>query len=263
MKNGNTERVLTAKPTDRPAALKQLMEFSLSKGFDLVSFLEPVRRSQMRPKRDRNSVDIGPVMSLVTSDRVQSLPLTNPVENWPIAAQSAESPVPFIWRPYEPRYFSMNRLGNLRQIAVRAFFRRFRVSGAITTPVHPDDNTFGFVTWFSCSNQKAPLDEWQDMAASLQQAAADFLENLSSLPPAPASRLAHGLSEREVECLRWTALGKSSEEIGELIGRSPETVRFHLKKATKKLNANNRIHAVAIASYLQLLGDPVEVTLSD
>jgi DNA-binding CsgD family transcriptional regulator len=250
-------------PPDRPAALKQLMDFGLSKGFDLVSFLEPVRRSDSISRRPKPNIDFGPAMSLVTNDRVQSLPLTYPVESWPIAAQSAESAVPFIWRPYEPRYFSMNRLGNLRQIAVRAFFRRFHVSGAITTPVHPDQHTFGFVTWFCCSTQRPPLDEWQDMLDTLQQAAIKFLANLRELPPAPVSKPAHGLSDREVECLRWTALGKSSEEIGELIGRSTETVRFHLKNAIRKLNANNRIHAVAIASYLQLLGDPVEITLSD
>ena len=263
MNSKSAERGVPDLPADRPAALKQLMDFSLARGFDLVSFLEPVRRSDTISKRRKAGVDAVPAMSLLTADRVQSLPLTNPVESWPIAAQSAVSPVPFIWRPYESRFFTMNRLGNLRQIAVRAFFRRFRVSGAITTPVHPDSDTFGFVTWFCCAPQPPPLIEWEDMLGTLQQAATNFLTTLPGLPPAPVAKSPHGLSSRELECLRWTALGKSNEEIGELIGRSTETVRFHLKNATKKLSANNRIHAVAIASYLQLLGDPVEITLSD
>lgn len=254
------EHILAASPPDRPAALKNLMAFSTTRGFNLVAFLEPVRRSNKSTKLKSRTIDIGPVMSVVSGDRVQSLPLTNPVESWPIAAQCAASPAPFIWQPYEPEYFSMNRLAHLRQIAVRAFFRRFQVSGAITTPVHFDAQTFGFVTWFCCSKSKPPINEWQEMLAPLQQVATDFLSTLPNLPLAPVSSPAHGLSQRELECLRWTALGKSSEEIGELIGRSTETVRFHLKNATKKLNANNRIHAVAIASYLQLLGDPVDFT---
>lgn len=254
------ERIFAASPPDRPAALKNLMTFSAARGFNLVAFLEPVRRSNKPLKQKPHTVDIGPVMSVVSGDRVQSLPLTNPVESWPIAAQSAASSVPFIWQPYEPQYFSMNRLAHLRQIAVRAFFRRFQVSGAITTPVHFDEHTFGFVTWFCCSKGKPPISEWQELLAPLQQVATDFLSTLPNLPLAPVSSSAHGLSQRELECLRWTALGKSSEEIGELISRSTETVRFHLKNATKKLDANNRIHAVAIASYLQLLGDLVDIT---
>ena len=163
------ERFPVRAVADRPAALKQLMDFSTARGFNLVAFLEPVRRSNapLKKKRSRNTLDVGPVMSLVRGDRVQSLPLTNPIESWPIAAQSAASSDPFIWRPYEPSYFSMNRLAHLRQIAVRAFFRRFHVSGAITTPVHVDEQTFGFVTWFCCSKGKPPFDEWQDLLSSV------------------------------------------------------------------------------------------------
>jgi DNA-binding CsgD family transcriptional regulator len=63
------------------------------------------------------------------------------------------------------------------------------------------------------------------------------------------------LSAREIETLRWSALGKSTEEIADIIGRSAETARFHLKNAVRKLGANNRVHAIALASYRHLLGD--------
>jgi LuxR family transcriptional activator of bioluminescence operon len=55
------------------------------------------------------------------------------------------------------------------------------------------------------------------------------------------------LTDREVECLYWTSVGKTTEEIALIIGRATQTVRFHLESASKKLGAVNRASAVAQA----------------
>jgi DNA-binding CsgD family transcriptional regulator len=55
------------------------------------------------------------------------------------------------------------------------------------------------------------------------------------------------LSEREKECLRWSAQGKSSWDTGVILGISEFTVNFHIKKAMQKLETNNRIVAVVKA----------------
>jgi DNA-binding CsgD family transcriptional regulator len=65
------------------------------------------------------------------------------------------------------------------------------------------------------------------------------------------------LSEREIECLTWVALGKTDVEIGEIMGRSPTTARFHVEKAIKKLGATGRTQAAAMASQLGLIGPVV------
>lgn len=57
----------------------------------------------------------------------------------------------------------------------------------------------------------------------------------------------HGLSARETECLRWTADGKTSDQISKIISISAATVNFHLKNAVGKLGAANRHHAAIIA----------------
>lgn len=44
------------------------------------------------------------------------------------------------------------------------------------------------------------------------------------------------LTHREVSCLYWLSIGKSSEEIGIILGISKRTVDSHLCKAKKKLN---------------------------
>ena len=55
------------------------------------------------------------------------------------------------------------------------------------------------------------------------------------------------LSQREVQCLSWTAQGKTSDEISTILGLSAHTVREYLKGAIKKMNAKNKTMAVAKA----------------
>ena len=55
------------------------------------------------------------------------------------------------------------------------------------------------------------------------------------------------LTARERECLRWTADGKTSWEIGQLLNMSERTVNFHIANAMTKLDVSNRQHAVARA----------------
>jgi len=65
------------------------------------------------------------------------------------------------------------------------------------------------------------------------------------------------LSDREKACLSWTALGKSSWEIGRILAISESTVVFHIKNAMKKLGTNNRTLAAVKAMKLGLI-EPVE-----
>jgi DNA-binding NarL/FixJ family response regulator len=62
------------------------------------------------------------------------------------------------------------------------------------------------------------------------------------------------LTDREREILRLLAEGNSNEEIAERLFLSPETVRAHVVKASKKLGARNRTHAVVEAMRLSLIG---------
>ena len=67
------------------------------------------------------------------------------------------------------------------------------------------------------------------------------------LPPLPT------LSERERDVLRWTAMGKTCEEIGVILGIATRTVTFHVTSLLAKLDAVNKTHAVAKAAMLKLL----------
>jgi DNA-binding NarL/FixJ family response regulator len=55
------------------------------------------------------------------------------------------------------------------------------------------------------------------------------------------------LTKREREVLRLLADGLSNEEIGKRLFLSPETVRTHVQKAMRRLEADTRTQAVAVA----------------
>lgn len=55
------------------------------------------------------------------------------------------------------------------------------------------------------------------------------------------------LSEREREVLQLLAGGLHTQQVAGRIGRSAETVKADTKRAIGKLNADTRVHAVAIA----------------
>lgn len=55
------------------------------------------------------------------------------------------------------------------------------------------------------------------------------------------------LSPREVQCLEWTARGKTLWEVSKILGISEATAKTHLRGAIRKLGAANKTHAVARA----------------
>lgn len=61
------------------------------------------------------------------------------------------------------------------------------------------------------------------------------------------------LTAREVEVLRWTADGKTSQEVGQIMIISERTVNFHINNALLKLGANNKTSGVIKAALLRLL----------
>jgi len=66
--------------------------------------------------------------------------------------------------------------------------------------------------------------------------------------------LASGLSDREIQILRWVRDGKSNQEIGAILSISPLTVKNHMQRILRKLQASNRTQAVSKAMAMKLLG---------
>jgi DNA-binding CsgD family transcriptional regulator len=68
---------------------------------------------------------------------------------------------------------------------------------------------------------------------------------------APETQVA--LTSREKEVLRWTAEGKTSYEISQILDVSERTVNFHVNNAVAKLGTSNKTQAAVKATALGML----------
>ena len=100
------------------------------------------------------------------------------------------------------------------------------------------------------SGLRSPLDEHE--CARLVFAVLKALDSYS-LATEPPLAYYERLTVREIECLRWSASGKSSEEIAIILHISAHTVNGYLKTAMRKLDAVNRMQAVARAYRFRLI----------
>ena len=63
------------------------------------------------------------------------------------------------------------------------------------------------------------------------------------------------LSPRQIECLFWVQEGKSSRDIGVILGVSHRMVERHVFRACQRLGVRTRLQAVIRARDLGLIGD--------
>lgn len=61
------------------------------------------------------------------------------------------------------------------------------------------------------------------------------------------------LSQREIQVLRWTAEGKTSNQVADILKISERTVNFHITNAVNKLGADNKTAAAIRAALLGML----------
>ena len=79
-----------------------------------------------------------------------------------------------------------------------------------------------------------------------------LFESVARIRPSDTGRMP-SISKRELECLKLTANGYTSEEIAHVLKLSVHTANQYLASSTQKLNAVNRMHAVAKALRLGLI----------
>lgn len=71
------------------------------------------------------------------------------------------------------------------------------------------------------------------------------------------------LSGRELQCLEWVAAGKTSWEIGVILGLTERTVNFHLLNGCRKLQVFGRQAGVAQALRHGLLTGNPHLSVND
>ena len=178
---------------------------------------------------------------------------------WRNSRIALDSPLTAACR-FESQPFWVNALGfhtgqrnaYLDAIDLTNFEHRAMTWAAIGVPVHLPFGQIGAVSFNPIDRQHTDLArEFEEYGDALGLYARTFIAtyvhvmgSIQALPP--QSRL----SKREVECLRWAAIGKTDLEISMIMSRSRATVRFHIHNAATKLNAVNRSQTVFKAAQL-------------
>lgn len=120
----------------------------------------------------------------------------------------------------------------------------FGWKNGLTIPIHSPRGDFAYVSF---SSKERDLDLSAGVRSRLQIVAFASLGRCLDLTDIAAPKeVQHDLSARELECLRWVAMGKTDWEVGEILSISQTTVKFHIDRARLKLRATNRPHAVAM-----------------
>lgn len=178
---------------------------------------------------------------------------------WRSPNLALDSPLPMACR-YESEPFWCNSLGFhgfrknewLDAIDLSNFERRALAWAAIVIPVHLPFGQIGAVSFTPRNADQTDLSrEFADHADMLGLYSRAFVTSYHRVM-VERERLptGHLLSKREVECLRWAAIGKTDEEIGLIISRTRATVRFHIHNAAVKLDSVNRSQTVYKAAQL-------------
>ena len=147
----------------------------------------------------------------------------------PVIDATLHSPLPVVWNDQ----LFVNQRGFWEDA------RSHGVRHGWTVAVHGRHGELGVISLArSATLTSDELAEVEAKLVWLSHAANGVIENMISRKNAPA--VLPVLTQREREVLRWTALGKTSDEIGMILGISARTVNFHITMVLEKLEATNK-----------------------
>lgn len=165
-----------------------------------------------------------------------------------MSAWSAGRNQPFLLCPHNQRAVAYKRFANDLQ---RDNLERIAAHGMFDA----NGRTSSFFTFTQMSNALTERHAYflELLMPHMHMALVRMLFNERHLKHgAPGERRGKLITDRETEILRYVQSGKSNEEIANLLSISPLTVKNHVQKILRKLDVNNRAHAVAKAMALKI-----------
>ncbi|KAF3996242.1 autoinducer binding domain-containing protein [Glaciimonas immobilis] len=117
-----------------------------------------------------------------------------------------------------------------------------------------DKRGIGGMLSLSRSDDQLSIKELEHITSQISWLVQTAHEGLSRLVvPRLMPEATANLTTREIEVLRWTADGKTSSEVGQIMNISERTVNFHVTNTLLKLGAANKTGAAIKAAILGLL----------
>ncbi|MEM9310775.1 MAG: LuxR C-terminal-related transcriptional regulator [Pseudomonadota bacterium] len=182
---------------------------------------------------------------------------------WEDHRLALHSPLPRACR-YESEPFWVNQHGfnthwrnsYLDELDLSDFERRSLCKAAIVIPVHLPFGQISASSFISVDRDREDLSDEFALYGTLfaqviQRFVAGYVQAHRTKRRIPSDCV---LSKREVECLRWAAIGKTDREISMILERSHATIRYHIHRAGEKLESVNRAQTIFKAGQLGYLG---------
>ncbi len=174
----------------------------------------------------------------------------------PVQQLALRTSAPFYWNYDTCTDSPIGRFMSDDTAPVRRYLRERDMSTGVTVPVHMPRGDCATVTGIRFGADRAFEQHALRSIADFNLLAHVFHEAICPLFDNNAFSVGKiRLTERERECLRYSAEGLSAKEISRIIERSVPTVVMHLNAAAKKLGARNRTQAVVRAAHYRLLED--------
>jgi LuxR family quorum sensing-dependent transcriptional regulator len=159
----------------------------------------------------------------------------------PVIRTARQATMPFKWN--EAAY---DRSDSDAVRVMREAERDFGMANGVTVPIYTARGTQAIVS-FACNASILREDSLPALHLVAIYAHSRIIAIRDRLAPARSYNRPSKLAPREIECLKWTADGKTAWEIATILSLAERTVREYLDSAAKKLGAVNRPQAVAEA----------------
>jgi len=115
----------------------------------------------------------------------------------------------------------------------------------VIIPVHGPAGEFGVLSLSHSESDKQAQQNVELDESVLHMFALRFHNRIRELQGATPAGPPADLTSREIDVLFWTAEGKSSWDISQILGISESTVNFHVNSAKRKLGVYSKPHAIA------------------
>ena len=181
------------------------------------------------------------IESSLPAGYVRDFDRTHMMRGCPFGLQLRESAAPQVWHLND----AVN--GQAFPADLRALMLRHAIPAGFAMPAIAADGQ-RLVFWF-CGERAALSQSEANELAMITLHALDAYNGVRRNEESAHS----ALSARELEVVRWTAQGKTSIEIGQILTLSDHTVNAYMTNAIKKLDCVNRTQLVAKAIRLKLI----------
>ncbi|MCP1512927.1 MULTISPECIES: helix-turn-helix transcriptional regulator [Pseudomonas] len=156
----------------------------------------------------------------------------------PVVTHCQRSVLPFVWKES-----AFEGSPHLWQLA-----RSYGVHLGWTQPLHSPHGVVSMLTLSRRTGEITPEELYEKAGNALWLCHALHTVVAHKYANGPTARPSTKLTAREIEVLRWSALGKTAAEIAQILCLSERTVGFHNCSSMRKLGVNNKIAAVMVAA---------------